>query len=521
MSRSLFQAVKSGKLDEVKAALAGGANVNDKDDDGETALNRAADEGHFEIVKFLVENGADLNNKGTNDKTPLMYAIYSREPKESHNAIIPYLVEKRADVSNDLMMRVKIKVDILKENSELGMVLPEAAQAWERLFSYLKVARARQDFALLVLGLSNQESDVRRDAADYALATLFTFDDMDISEAVPALQKLLGDADEQTRRYAASCLCIHFTGRKDAAALKELFGQPRRCHTGAGRLRRDPADPAPSGRVGRSNHHRGPGERRKQARPRTGEPGAVDARRVRTMACSTCGSTSRLRFPNEKLEGQGQLHQCPQCGAYSLEGRPASMFEAAAFLHRNPEFHDGLEIEAKSFKAKAEAIVREAIDRISHERLAALILAEYLPSVRDPRPLFGRVASLLEIESVRETIQSALLKTFDRWAGDVNAINEILDDILKQNPGAPKVAQFVDTMRQANKTIMDEAYRKIIRNLTHSYLTDGTAARCPKCRSTNVAPGEGWMEFTRMKCNACGNEELADDYQLEDWYPES
>ena len=221
--KALFQAVSSGKLDEVKAALAKGANVNAKDEEGESALNRAADEGHFEIVKSLVENGADLNNKGTNDKTPLMYAIYSREPKESHNAIIPYLVGKRAEVSNDLMMRVKIKVDILKENTERGMVLPEAAEAWERLFSYLKVARARQDFAQLVQGLSNKESDVRRDAADYALATLFTFDDMDISEAVPALQKLLGDADEQTRRYAASCLCIHFASRKDVAALKELF----------------------------------------------------------------------------------------------------------------------------------------------------------------------------------------------------------------------------------------------------------------------------------------------------------
>jgi len=220
---ALFQAVRSGNLDDVKAALANGAAVNARDEDGETALNRAADGGDFEIVRFLVENGADLDNKGTNDKTPLMYAIYSREPKESHNAIIPYLVEKRADVSNDLMMRVKIKVDILKENTERGMVLPQAAEAWERLFSYLKVARARQDFAQLVRGLSHEEADVRRNAADHALATLFTFDDMDISEAVPALQKLLGDTDEQTRRYAASCLCIHFASRKDAAVLKELF----------------------------------------------------------------------------------------------------------------------------------------------------------------------------------------------------------------------------------------------------------------------------------------------------------
>jgi len=267
----------------------------------------------------------------------------------------------------------------------------------------------------------------------------------------------------------------------------------------------------------------------------------------------------KLRLPNEKLKSQDPdetLLQCPQCGVYYLYHRwspggsedamktvvhelvkPASVLEAVAHVQwlaekeKNPavaqELREGLELETRSFKVKAETIVREAIEHVSEKRSsfclerAARILGEFLPNVRDPRQLLGRIAGLLEIAAVKETVLSALLKSFDRWAGNVEAVNAILDDIQKQNPGSAEVAQFVETMRKANKTIMDEAYRKMIRNLTSSYLTDGTVARCPQCRSTNVSQGMAAYEFTEMKCDDCGNHDVADDYQLEDWYPKA
>jgi len=52
--------VKEGKI-----------NVNRRDVDGDTALHEAADEGHLAIVKFLVENGADPSIKNKKGRTPL------------------------------------------------------------------------------------------------------------------------------------------------------------------------------------------------------------------------------------------------------------------------------------------------------------------------------------------------------------------------------------------------------------------------------------------------------------------
>ena len=45
----------------VKALLAKGADVNAKTSYGVTALSFAADRGNLEIVKILLEHGADIN----------------------------------------------------------------------------------------------------------------------------------------------------------------------------------------------------------------------------------------------------------------------------------------------------------------------------------------------------------------------------------------------------------------------------------------------------------------------------
>jgi ankyrin repeat protein len=51
-----------------------GADVNVKDDNGWTALMRAADKRHKDIVKLLLEKGTDINVKDGNGWTALMRA---------------------------------------------------------------------------------------------------------------------------------------------------------------------------------------------------------------------------------------------------------------------------------------------------------------------------------------------------------------------------------------------------------------------------------------------------------------
>ena len=72
-------AAKLGNVDGVKKAIADGANVNARDHSG-TALNHAtammhSNDGHHEVVRFLISIGADVNAKTNDGKTPLGEAI--------------------------------------------------------------------------------------------------------------------------------------------------------------------------------------------------------------------------------------------------------------------------------------------------------------------------------------------------------------------------------------------------------------------------------------------------------------
>lgn len=54
-----------------------GASVNAKGLDNETPLHDAAINGHYKLVKLLVEHGADIYAKNSKGKTPLDIALPS------------------------------------------------------------------------------------------------------------------------------------------------------------------------------------------------------------------------------------------------------------------------------------------------------------------------------------------------------------------------------------------------------------------------------------------------------------
>lgn len=53
------------RLEAVKLMIGRGANVNDKNDNGWTALAFAAKHNLLEIAELLIKNGADVNVNGT------------------------------------------------------------------------------------------------------------------------------------------------------------------------------------------------------------------------------------------------------------------------------------------------------------------------------------------------------------------------------------------------------------------------------------------------------------------------
>ena len=64
---SLWDAAMFGKIEAAKKAIADGANVNAKKDDGETPLHwatvEAMDSGSKKVIELLISKGADVNAK--------------------------------------------------------------------------------------------------------------------------------------------------------------------------------------------------------------------------------------------------------------------------------------------------------------------------------------------------------------------------------------------------------------------------------------------------------------------------
>jgi len=77
LNEQLMQAAENGSLEQIKALLTKGAEVNAKDNLGRTALMEAGGKGNLEIVKLLIDNGADANAKDENGRTVLMEAARS------------------------------------------------------------------------------------------------------------------------------------------------------------------------------------------------------------------------------------------------------------------------------------------------------------------------------------------------------------------------------------------------------------------------------------------------------------
>ena len=89
----LLESARIGDLEKVKECLTNGANVNAKSDlTHKTALIKALNNNHFEIAKYLVKNGADVNPE--NGEIPLIWAS-----ENGHFEIVKFLVENGADVN--------------------------------------------------------------------------------------------------------------------------------------------------------------------------------------------------------------------------------------------------------------------------------------------------------------------------------------------------------------------------------------------------------------------------------------
>jgi ankyrin repeat protein len=91
---ALMKASINGYKEIAEFLIENGAKVNQKNKWGKGALMKASEYGHKEVAEVLVEWGADVNDKNNFNKTPLMGGAYY-----GHKEVVEFLVAKGGDVN--------------------------------------------------------------------------------------------------------------------------------------------------------------------------------------------------------------------------------------------------------------------------------------------------------------------------------------------------------------------------------------------------------------------------------------
>ena len=85
----LIDAVKTGELAKVEEVLNSGSDIHQQDEQGWTPLNWAAGRGDLDMVKLLLDRGADVFRVGRDQRTPYKISLAAR-----HTDIAQLLKEK-------------------------------------------------------------------------------------------------------------------------------------------------------------------------------------------------------------------------------------------------------------------------------------------------------------------------------------------------------------------------------------------------------------------------------------------
>lgn len=91
---TLRNEAERGDLEKVRKLVAEGTGVNEKDSNNVTPLMYASGAGHIDVVTFLLENGASVNSKNDIGNTALSYAT-----EKFHINVAKILLQKGADIN--------------------------------------------------------------------------------------------------------------------------------------------------------------------------------------------------------------------------------------------------------------------------------------------------------------------------------------------------------------------------------------------------------------------------------------
>lgn len=116
---AILFAANNGHLDLLKALVDVGANIEDRSNNWKTPLNWAATWGHFSCVKYLVSAGANISSYDAKGVTPLMAATQKGDIE-----IVQYLLDQGADpVVKNVFNGTALSIARIQNNTQLISLL--------------------------------------------------------------------------------------------------------------------------------------------------------------------------------------------------------------------------------------------------------------------------------------------------------------------------------------------------------------------------------------------------------------
>ncbi|MCM1002429.1 ankyrin repeat domain-containing protein, partial [Wolbachia pipientis] len=102
MDQGLSINAREGTFDKVEDLIAQGANLEAKDNNDNTPLHNACNNGHFNVAKYLIEKGASLKAKNKDNKTPLELADH-----KGYINIVEMIKQIQSGLDEELLSAVK------------------------------------------------------------------------------------------------------------------------------------------------------------------------------------------------------------------------------------------------------------------------------------------------------------------------------------------------------------------------------------------------------------------------------
>jgi uncharacterized protein len=132
---TLYEAVESGDIEQVKAALAAGADVNMLGPERRTPLIEAAGLGRLELVQLLLSAGAEPRWRDANDETALL-----RAAANGHLAVARVLSPMAEDEERELarsFLATSTIVDEQAQHEEPGGLKRKAVEVAARAAGFV------------------------------------------------------------------------------------------------------------------------------------------------------------------------------------------------------------------------------------------------------------------------------------------------------------------------------------------------------------------------------------------------